>query len=114
MGRILHLEWDILSCQVDDHSWIMLSWLWRLLGEMFEKELYNLMSSANSLAVVEWSKESVTSLMKTLNKSGPSTLPWQTPLVTWQGLDREELILTRWDRPERKEDIQKKRLPLIP
>ena len=69
MGRILHLEWDILSCQVDDHSWIMLSWLWRLLGDMFEKELYSLMSSANSLAVVEGSKESVTSLMKTLNKS---------------------------------------------
>ena len=81
---------------------------------MFEKELYNLMSSANSLTVVEGSKESVTSLMKTLNKSGPRTLPWQTPLVTWQGLDMEELILTRWDWPERKEDIQKKRLPLIP
>ena len=41
MGRILHLEWDILSCQVDDHSWIMLSWLWRLLGDKFEKELYS-------------------------------------------------------------------------
>ena len=49
--------------------------------------------------------------MKTWNKSGPSTLPWQTSLVTWQGLDREELILTRWDRPERKEDIQKKFKP---
>ena len=99
---------------MEDHSWIMLSWFWRLLGDMFEKELYNLMSSANSLAVVVGSKESVTSLMKTLNKSGPNTLPWQTPLVTWQGLDREELILTRWDRPEKKEDIQKKRMPLIP
>ena len=80
-------------------------WFWRLLGDMFEKELYNSMSSANSLAVVEGSKESVTLLMKTLNKSGSSTLPWQTPLVTWQGLDREELIFTRWDRPERKKDI---------
>ena len=75
MGRLLHLEWDILSC-VDDHtSWIMLSWLWGFLGDMFEKELYNLMSSANSLAVVKGSKESLTPLMKTLNKSGPGTLP---------------------------------------
>ena len=40
-----------------------------------------------SLTVVVWSKESATSLMKILNKSGPSTQPWQTPLVIWQRLD---------------------------
>ena len=37
---------------------------------MFEKKLYSLMSSVNSLAVVEGSKESVMSLMKTLNRVG--------------------------------------------
>ena len=66
------------------------------------------MSSSNSLDVVEGSKESVTPFIKILKKSGPSTLPWQTPLVvTWQGPDKEELTLTRWNRHERKEDIPK-------
>ena len=40
---------------------------------MFEKKLYSLMSSANSLAVMEGSRESVTSFIKTLNTKGPST-----------------------------------------
>ena len=53
------------------------------------------MSSANCLAVVDGSSRSVMSFMKTLNRSGPRTLPWHTPLVTWQELEREELILTR-------------------
>ena len=69
------------------------------------------MSSANNLAVVDGSKRSVMSFMKTLNRSGPK---WHTPLVTWRELERVELILTRWDLFERKAKIQKKRLPLIP
>ena len=63
------------------------------------------MSSANNLAVVDGSKRSVMSFMKTLNRSGPRTLPWHTPLVTWRELEREELILTRWDLFERKAEI---------
>ena len=57
---------------------------------MLEKYVYNLMSSANNLAVADWSIWSVTSFTSRLNSYEPRTLPWGTPLVTRQGVDRYE------------------------
>ena len=79
----------------------------KLLGKISEYSVYNLISSANSLAVVLESMWSVTSFMKILNSKDPITLPWITPLETGHGEERVEFILTDWDRLVRKDLIQK-------
>ena len=72
---MLHLVYEIRNCHSEDQACMMSSWLWRMEGETLENDVYSLISSANSLAVADASRLSVTSLMKTLKRSGPSTLP---------------------------------------
>ena len=57
----------------------------------------SLVSSANLLRV--HSNASSRSLMKKLNKTGPSTDPWGTSLVTSLQLDSAPLITTLWVLP---------------
>ena len=54
----------------------------------------SLVSSANLLRL--HSNSSSRSLMKKLNKTGPSTDPWETPLVTGLQLDSALLMTTLW------------------
>ena len=77
---MLHLVYEIRNCHSEDQACMMSSWLWRMEGDTLENDVYSLISSANSLAVADASRLSVTSLMKTLKRRGPSTLPWGTPL----------------------------------
>ena len=72
------------------------------------------MSSANSLAVAEGARRSVTSFTKILNKRGPRTLPCGTPLTTRQDFEIDVLILTDCDLLVRNAAIQWNKLPLIP
>ena len=39
---MLHLEYDMLNCQSEDHCSIMSSWFWRFECSVLEKELYSL------------------------------------------------------------------------
>ncbi|KAK4817624.1 LOW QUALITY PROTEIN: hypothetical protein QYF61_021527, partial [Mycteria americana] len=58
---------------------------------------HNLVSSANLLRVhsIPLSR----SLIKILNRTGPSTEPWGTPLVTGRQLDLTPFTTTLWARP---------------
>ena len=54
-----------------------------------ERLVYNLTSSANSFAVTS-EKLSVTSLIKTLKRTGPKTLPCGIPLTTGQDVEIQD------------------------
>ncbi|KAK4807043.1 hypothetical protein QYF61_018384 [Mycteria americana] len=58
---------------------------------------HNLVSSANLLRV--HSIPSSRSLIKILNRTGPNTEPWGTPLVTGHQLDLTPVTTTLWARP---------------
>ena len=72
------------------------------------------MSSAKSLAVVDWSRLSVISLINIMNKSGPRTLPWGTPLMTSRIEEYVEFKRTVCLRLVRKALIQQRRLSEMP
>ncbi|KAM9656645.1 uncharacterized protein ACIBXB_008917 isoform 1-T1 [Morphnus guianensis] len=66
----------------------------------------NLVSSANLLRV--HSNPSSKSSIKILNRTGPSTEPWGTPLVTSRQLDLTPFTTTLWARPSSQFFIQQR------
>ena len=58
--------------------------------------------------------ESVRSLMKIRNKTGPNTLPWGTPAMTGKGDDRVQLRNTHWQGEWRKSVMEEWSWPWIP
>ena len=57
-------------------------------ADRIENSVYSFTSSAKSLVLIFGSKLSVISFMKRVNKRGPRTLPWGTPLTTGSGDDK--------------------------
>ena len=109
-----HLGEEIRSCHMTDQlkmllrlCWMMLNWRGHEISE------YSLRSSANSFTVAEWLMQSVTSLINRINKTGPSTLPWGTPLTTREEEEREEPTRTDWVLLHRNAMIQNNKLPCI-
>ena len=71
------------------------------------------MSSANRREVANWT-ESGMSLIKMINRRGPSMLPWDTPEVTGSSEERVPSIQTICDLLDRYELNQFQRSPVIP
>ena len=108
---VAHLGVEIGSCHVTDQlkmilrfCWMMLNWKGQEISE------YSFKSSANSFTVAEGLMQSVTSLINWINKTGPSTLLWGTPLTTREE-ERVEPTRTDWVLLHRKAMIQNNKLP---
>ena len=113
---MLHLEYEIVSCQRADHWCIRSRFFWRLKEEFWgESSVYSLTSLAKILVVVvSRSKPSVMSFTYRLKRRGPTTLSWGTPLETWQEWESDEPTRTHCCLSVKKEDSQKRRLPPMP
>ena len=81
-SKIWHLEYDIPSCHVVAQKLMWSRWIWNCELGSVDNSVYNFKSSANILILVLLEKKSAISFINKLNKSGPKTLPWGTPLVT--------------------------------
>ena len=101
------------SCQVADQLQRPFKSFWRTYLSSWVQELwYHLVSSANNFTLL-WtiSGRSFTYRRK---RTGPSTLPCGTPLVT--GIQADSLVssITRWSLSVRKSWIHARTLPWIP
>src|SRR5215469_7649781 len=110
---ILHLSALKFICQVFDQMIILFRsfWSdWRLL--LLSTRLPIFVSSANFkiLLIMSVSK----SLIYTINRMGPRTDPWGTPLVTSDQFEYSPFMTTRYGLSFNQFLIQVKRFPLTP